>query len=307
VTKAAGVLVLLAVVLSTSQTEAAVQLGQVSGIGIAYCGPGTNTVQLSTTSGTPYVVPDGGGVITRWQRADPGDVGVPGGGGGGGAGALQIWRPSGGANFEFAGRSEVMSFAPGVLNDFATRIPVGGGEVLGLRTTAPTNDCAFYAGTRGDNVGYESGTDPLAGDFRTFFILPGDPGRRRLNVSATLEPDADRDGFGDETQDRCALDPSTQEQCETDPPQTKISKAPQNKIHQAKASYLFTSDEPRSTFECSIAGPGVTGSARGFTQCESPRKYRHLDEGRYKFKVRATDAVGNIDPTPAKDKFKVVG
>jgi len=33
---------------------------------------------------------------------------------------------------------------------------------------------------------------------------------------------------------------------------------------------------------------------------------KHLDEGKHKFKVRATDAAGNTDPTPAKDKFKVV-
>ena len=76
-----------------------------------------------------------------------------------------------------------MSFAPGVLDDFSSRIPVRAGDVLGLRTTAPTNACAFRAGTAvGDNAGYDSGTDPLAGDVRTFFILPGDPGMRRLNI-----------------------------------------------------------------------------------------------------------------------------
>ena len=171
------------VAVSASQAEAAVELGQVAGTGISYCSPGTNTVQLSSTSETPYVVPDGGGVITRWKHVGFPDNGLPGTGAPG-AGALQIWRPSGGA-FELVGRSDVMSFAPGVLNDFPTRIPVRGGDVLGLRTAAPTNGCAVWAGTAvGDNAGYDSGTDPLAGDVRTFFILPGDPGKRRLKASA---------------------------------------------------------------------------------------------------------------------------
>ena len=39
----------------------------------------------------------------------------------------------------------------------------------------------------------------------------------------------------------------------------------------------------------------------------SPKKVKHLDEGKHKFKVRAVDGAGNVDPTAAKDKFKVVG
>jgi len=41
--------------------------------------------------------------------------------------------------------------------------------------------------------------DPSPGDTKTFTPLDG----QLLDVSATLEPDADNDGFGDETQDKC--------------------------------------------------------------------------------------------------------
>jgi hypothetical protein len=34
-----------------------------------------------------------------------------------------------------------------------------------------------------------------------------------LDLSATLEPDADHDGFGDETQDQCPTNASTQGAC----------------------------------------------------------------------------------------------
>src|SRR5581483_12213205 len=34
-----------------------------------------------------------------------------------------------------------------------------------------------------------------------------------LDISAQLEPDADHDGYGDQTQDKCYTDPSTQLAC----------------------------------------------------------------------------------------------
>ncbi len=40
--------------------------------------------------------------------------------------------------------------------------------------------------------------------------------------------------------------------------------------------------------------------------CSSPTKMKRLDEGKHKFKVRATDAAGNTG-NPAKDKFRVLG
>lgn len=60
-----------------------------------------------------------------------------------------------------------------------------------------------------------------------------------------------------------------------------------------------TSSESGSTFECKLN--------RGkFKPCSSPRKLKHLDPGKEKFKVRATDAAGNVDLSPVKDKFKVL-
>ena len=52
-------------------------------------------------------------------------------------------------------------------------------------------------------------------------------------------------------------------------------------------------------------GKGLDQAVKQFGVCDSPRKYKRLDEGKFKFKVRAIDAAGNADPTPAKDKFKV--
>jgi hypothetical protein len=57
------------------------------------------------------------------------------------------------------------------------------------------------------------------------------------------------------------------------------------------------SSEPNSTFEC-------TFDSKKFKPCSSPSKYKHLDFGKHRFAVRATDAAGNTDSSPDKDRFK---
>jgi Tol biopolymer transport system component len=94
---------------------------------------------------------------------------------------------------------------------------------------------------------------------------------------------------------------------DTVPPETKITKAPPNNSAKPKAKYKFASSDPDSTFECKLKGKGLKNAVKQFGACDSPRKYKRLDEGKFKFQVRAIDAAGNVDPTPAKDKFKVVG
>ncbi len=93
---------------------------------------------------------------------------------------------------------------------------------------------------------------------------------------------------------------------DTEPPETTITKGAPNKTDESTVKFKFTSDEPGSTFECSLKGKGLDAAVKQFTACSSPRKYKHLDPGKYKFKVRAVDAAGNLDPTPDKDKFKVL-
>jgi hypothetical protein len=84
---------------------------------------------------------------------------------------------------------------------------------------------------------------------------------------------------------------------DTDPPETTITKAPPDKGEKNKVKYKFVADEP-STFECK-ADKGE------FEPCGSPEKLK-VDDGKHKFQVVATDLAENRDPTPGKDKFKVV-
>jgi hypothetical protein len=86
---------------------------------------------------------------------------------------------------------------------------------------------------------------------------------------------------------------------DSDPPQTKITKSPPNKTDETTVKYRFRSDEPGSTFKCKV-------DQRPYRPCRSPRKLSKLDDGKHGFRVRAKDPAGNVDPTPAKDRFKVV-
>lgn len=90
------------------------------------------------------------------------------------------------------------------------------------------------------------------------------------------------------------------------PPETSITKAPKNKSDKPRARYRFDASEPNSTFECKLKGKRIKRALKRFGDCDSPRKYKGLDEGKFRFAVRATDPAGNVDPSPAKDRFKVV-
>jgi 6-phosphogluconolactonase (cycloisomerase 2 family) len=60
----------------------------------------------------------------------------------------------------------------------------------------------------------------------------------------------------------------------------------------------FFSSIPDSTFECKL-------NRKRYRSCESPKNYKNLKPGKYRFRVFATTAQGIVDPTPAKIKFKV--
>jgi hypothetical protein len=265
-----------------ASASGAVTIGQsppTAGVSVD-CAPGM-AAQLSVSSGNPYVVPSGGGVITRWRSSATGRV------------ALQVFRQSG-ANHTLI--AEDRRTIGGNLTEFEVRIPVSGADKIGLKVPGMVMvpvvpGCAFLTSNPGDIAGVNA-SQPV-GSTVTFTTVTG----FRFNVAADVEPDADKDDYGDETQDLCPTDVSKQTDCV--PPETTITKGAPNKTKKSKVKLKFTSSEPDSTFQCKL-------DKNQFKACTSPRKVKNLDEGKHKFKVRAVDAAGNVDPSPAKDKFRVV-
>lgn len=83
-------------------------------------------------------------------------------------------------------------------------------------------------------------------------------------------------------------------------PETTIVKGPRARSRKRTAKFKFISSEAGSTFQCKL-------DRGAFKKCRSPKKYRRMKPGKHVFKVRAIDAAGNVDATPAKRKFTVLG
>lgn len=88
------------------------------------------------------------------------------------------------------------------------------------------------------------------------------------------------------------------------PPNTIIDSAPHGVTTDATPTFDFHSTEPGSTFACSIdTGTPSFGPCSGPGASHTPAS--PLADGSYTFRVRATDAQGNTDPSPATESFTV--
>ena len=85
---------------------------------------------------------------------------------------------------------------------------------------------------------------------------------------------------------------------DTTPPQTTIASGPESVTNDQQASLSFSASESGSTFECNL-------DAAGWQPCASPKTYDSLADGAHIAEVRATDPVGNVDPTPAQASWSV--
>jgi uncharacterized repeat protein (TIGR01451 family) len=161
---------------------------------------------LQTDASTPavaqYVVPPSivHGVITSWsfKASSGGD-------------ALQVLRPQPNGTYVDVGDSAPEPAAGGnTIATFATRLPVQAGDAIGLFNNS--NALVIGHTTSAANVVHEF--DPFVG------ATPATPSsstdHSELELQATVENDADDDGFGDETQDQCPIDPLLQTACAAD-------------------------------------------------------------------------------------------
>ncbi len=225
------------------------------------------------------------GVVVRWRIKVADNVSPV---------ALRITRPGDSAIRSGAGTGPTVTPTANATSTFEVRLPIQFGDTVGIDCCNPT---ALEAFAMTPDASYELWLPRLedAGPTAPFFSSPNEDSE--LLVNADIEPDADGDGFGDESQDLCPTDAAKQTDC--DPPETTITKDAPKKTNKSKVKFKFTSDEAGSAFECKA-------DKKPYKPCTSPKKVKRLDEGKHKFKVRAIDAAGNVDPSAAKDKFKVL-
>lgn len=123
---------------------------------------------------------------------------------------VDVFRPLGGDNYRLAGASALIPIVgtPGSLFSSATRVSVMAGDLLGITLSVTFGTKGYWQPVGADSTDHVSQKMPpvAVGDA----ILGGATfSGAYVNAAATVEPDADNDGFGDETQDRCPSDAST--------------------------------------------------------------------------------------------------
>lgn len=159
------------------------------------CGSPTAYLQSAVAAGSPsYTVPGRGGVITSWSTQANANADKEA--------ELKVFAATGTpGSYLVRGQEGPHILAAGVLNTFPAQVPVEAGDILGLYHGTIGTACEFD-GVPGDTTSYVFAAipDPPVGS--TYTTNMNDAGFL-VNISAQLEPDADDDGFGDESQDKC--------------------------------------------------------------------------------------------------------
>jgi hypothetical protein len=85
---------------------------------------------------------------------------------------------------------------------------------------------------------------------------------------------------------------------DTTPPNTTISSGPSDSTTSTSATFSFSASESGSTFECKL-------DTSDFAACSSPKAYTGLAVAAHTFSVRAKDAAGNTDDSPASAAWTI--
>jgi hypothetical protein len=154
----------------------------------------------------PAVIPSAG-VITRWSFSVafpvPPEVNL--------SETLKIFRPTATPKeVQVVGESAPQAISGGT-QTFATRISVQAGDRIGALAAVSGSTGTVFCTTSnaGDVVGVVLGTAPIGS---TSPILAEESGFQNP-ITVLIEPDADNDGYGDETQDACPQSATTQVAC----------------------------------------------------------------------------------------------
>jgi hypothetical protein len=81
-------------------------------------------------------------------------------------------------------------------------------------------------------------------------------------------------------------------------PDTTVTAGPSGTVTSTSASFSFSSSEAGSSYQCALDGGA-------YAACASPKSYTGLAAETHTFQVRAVDAAGNADATPAASTWTV--
>jgi uncharacterized repeat protein (TIGR01451 family) len=188
--------------------QASVTLGSTAGATDS-CGTDQVQVQSTTAAGGPSYVAEQAGVVVSWSYlAHSGTPSI----------RFKVYKPTASANTWFLRtQSAVKTFGAGAdqahtnqLNTFAESpgLRIEAGDHLGLTATGDGTMGCIGTSSASDVRRVKNPPDSAPGVDTAGFN--GNDANFKLDVSAVVEPDADGDGFGDETQDSCPTDATVQ-------------------------------------------------------------------------------------------------
>src|SRR4051812_4701016 len=192
---------ILAAAVAAGPAQASVTIGQTQGATDG-CSSNLANVQATTSSGPSYASPIKG-VIVSWSYLAAANAPSL---------KLRTYEPGADAS-QWTARSESGQKSSGTgpsqvganrLNTFPEPpgIPINSGDPPALTTPAGGWGC-ISTSNAGDVIRQGLPPGPAIGTSGSF---PGENSTAKLDLSAVIEPDADGDNFGDETQDSCPTD-----------------------------------------------------------------------------------------------------
>jgi len=210
--------------------------------------------ELSSPPGNPLpITAPSGGVVTKWK--------VNAGNAGSASPTLKVLRQTGAKTVQVIGESGPSTLGPGQ-NTFDARITVQAGDRVGLSATGPFPICQTS-----ETVAIGAFLSNGVGSTNEFQEVPS--GMARIPISAVIEPDADNDGYGDETQDKCPTNATTQGACPIIAPVALSTSATAKR---GLATVLVTSSAQASVTVGGTVklGKGKTATVSGGTQIVLP-------------------------------------
>ena len=202
--------------------------------------------------------------------------------------------------------STVTTAGTGEIEEFQARLVVHQGEHIALDAPAA-------------HMVYNQGGDEFTPLYAPPLVEgqgprgPGSDPTGELLVQAVMEPDADGDGFGDETQDGCPTQSTSQGACDTTGPGVRAISVGGRRVRyrlSEDASVTFRVQRARRTRSgrtrfVSLRGRFSDDGVAGLNTRSLPKRFRksRLAAGTYRLVLTATDAAGNS--TRRTKKFTV--
>jgi hypothetical protein len=268
---------------ATGSAQAAVLVGNECSANTVY--QSNTVVQLAQAPGSPRpIIAPIDGVVTSWQMIA--SVLEPY------AEAIKVMHPTPSPTaFEVTAESNYGIVTAGT-NSFATRLPVQAGDRFGGYGARGALTC-HPAGTVADKMGFEAG-NPTPG---SPFASSAEHSEELSPVLVKIEPDVDRDGYGDETQDFCPQDASAHLlPCPAPaPPALPLSIEVLPQAHGAAAAVLVSSSAQASISVSGVVklGKGAQAKLNGGTRTVSPGQ---IGRFQLRFPKALTSRLGELSP-----------